>query len=259
MTTKLTTKPLSRIHVTIPTLAETRIIVGCIWRVLLDSNRTADISLADELSAQAQLPYLIQCGVFEGPDGEALLRDRPEFADVDLDALAALPPSTLGGALARFLKESHLSDAIYTFPVTYTTDPVCAYLMRRIFDVHDVWHVLTNFTTAGHDEILLQAFSLAQTGLPSSAALLLFGSVKHMVLEARWNCLRRGMADAYARGLAAAPLMPVYWEKYFADPLDEVRARYGVRPWTDDDHAGSAPWVWRPVNRSEHTRRSPRR
>jgi ubiquinone biosynthesis protein COQ4 len=114
--------------------------------------------------------------------------------------------------------------------------------MRRIRHVHDLWHVLTGFSIAGHDEILLHAFSLAQTGMPSSVALMVLGSIKHMVLEARFGLLRSGLLAAYQRGRDARPLLTVYWERHFEDSLESVRARYGIRPWTATDVEASRPW-----------------
>ena len=33
-------------------------------------------------------------------------------------------------------------------------------------------------------------------------------------------------------GRDAAPLLGVYWERMWSDPVDEVRARHGLRPLT---------------------------
>ena len=64
-----------------------------------------------------------------------------------------------------------------------------------------------------------------------------------MVLEARWGCVRSGIRAAFERGRAAEPFVPVYWERYFDLPLEEVRARLGIRPWTPQDRAATRPWA----------------
>ena len=99
--------------------------------------------------------------------------------------LGEAPAETLGGAFARFHRRHRLSSTLYLEPARHTYDPLAAFLMQRIRHSHDVWHVLTGLGTKGHEEIVLHAFSLAQTGLPSSVALMALGSVKHMVLEGR--------------------------------------------------------------------------
>ena len=223
-------------------LDQYRTVAECVVRVLRDSNRTEDIITAEELTAQAQLVYLQTSGVMQTGDGPDLMRERPDFVNVDMDALRALPPETLGGALARFFDANGLDTKLYGVPTLYTSDPERAYLMRRIRQCHDLWHVLTGFTIAGHDEILLHAFQLAQTGMPSSVALMALGSLKHMLLEARFGALRTGLLAAYRRGRAAEPLLPVYWERYFEEPLDSVRARYGIRAWSRADHDATRPF-----------------
>ena len=94
------------------TLDQYRTVAECVVRVLRDSNRTEDIITAEELTAQAQLVYLQTSGVMQTGDGPDLMRERPDFVNVDMDALRALPPETLGGALARFFSMSALASWI---------------------------------------------------------------------------------------------------------------------------------------------------
>ncbi len=95
---------------------------------------------------------------------------------------------------------------------------------------HDVWHVLTGLGVQGHEEILVHAFSLAQTGMPSSVMLLLLGGIKHIVLEGRFHTLFFGLRDAYRAGREATNLISVYWERHWETSVTELRERYGVRP-----------------------------
>ena len=46
------------------------------------------------------------------------------------------------------------------------------------------------------------------------------------------------------RGREASPLLPVYWERHFEESLESVRARYGVRPWTDAEREAARPFRW---------------
>ena len=50
------------------------------------------------------------------------------------------------------------------------------------------------------------------------------------MLEARWGALRHALWEAYCHGRDAAPLLPVYWERIWQEPLERVRARYRVLP-----------------------------
>ncbi len=80
--------------------------------------------------------------------------------------------------------------------------------------------------------MILHAFSWGQLRLPVSALIVAFGGLKHIVLEARWSALRRALAEAYHHGCDAAPLLPVYWERIWHEPLEKVRERYRVVPCT---------------------------
>ena len=211
-------------------LGQTLTVAGCVGRVLRDSNRTLDIITAEEILGQSQLRYLIDRGVFETDEGRALLRDRPHLADVDTVALRELPPGTLGREWGEFLDRHGLDIKLCRQPTPHTAGELEAYLLHRIRQSHDLWHTLLNLGIRGHEEVLVHAFSLAQTGLASSVAIVFFGAVKHMVLERRWSVLRRDIARAYRIGARAAPLLAVYWERYFERPIDEVRERFGIEP-----------------------------
>ena len=66
-------------------------VVGCVGRVLADSTKTVDIMVAEELTSQAQLRYLLQHDRLSVDEWQRLLEDKPSFVDVDLDALFELP------------------------------------------------------------------------------------------------------------------------------------------------------------------------
>jgi ubiquinone biosynthesis protein COQ4 len=169
-------------------------------------------------------------GVFNTGEGRRLLTDRSHLADADLDQLRALPDNTLGREWVRFLDDHGLDPSLTKQPTPYTDDDRCAYLMHRIRQSHDLWHVLIGVGTRGDEEVLVHAFSLAQTGLPSSVAIVVLGALKHMVLERRWPALRHDLLSAHRAGKRAAPLLGVYWERHLERPLDDVRALYHVTP-----------------------------
>jgi len=202
-----------------------------IVRVLLDSEQTSEIHVAEELTGRDAFRRFRQT-LFEDAEGRALLRDRPELSSlqVDYDALRKLSPTTLGFAYVDHLDRNGLSADSQAAETRYVDDPELAYLMRRFRQTHDVWHALVGLGTAGHEEVLLHAFSWGQLRLPVSALVVLFGGVKHMVLEARWETLRHGLLEAWRAGRDARPLLPVYWERRWAEPLAAVREDLALRP-----------------------------
>jgi ubiquinone biosynthesis protein COQ4 len=204
-------------------------------RVLADSERTDEIHVAEELTGRERFAQLRRT-LFDCDESVALLRDRPELCDeqVDFERLRGLPRDTLGFGYVDHLDSHGLSADSQAALTRYVEDPELAYLMRRFRQTHDVWHAVVGLGTRGHEEVILHAFSWGQLQLPVSAMVVLFGTLKHIVLEARWETLRSGLLEAYRAGRDARPLLPVYWERYWSEPMAGVRERLGVRPCSPD-------------------------
>ena len=122
------------------------------------------------------------------PDGQRLLDEQPELSSeqVDYDALRALPASTLGGAYVRHLDDNKITADYQAAKTRHVDDPDMAYLMRRFRQTHDVWHALLGIGITGHEEVIIHWFSYGQLRLPVSALIMVFGTMKHLVLERRF-------------------------------------------------------------------------
>lgn len=214
-------------------LSESYVLARAVVRTLLDSEQTQEIHRVEEISGRAHYRAFLQR--IRGHEGaELLLRDRPELCSdqVDFAALRALPPDTLGYRYAHFLAEHGLDADFQAMETRYIRDPDMAYFMRRFRQTHDVWHALLGLGPAGHEEVIIHAFSWGQLRLPVSALIVIFGSLKHIVLERRWNALRHGLMEAYRSGRDAEPLLTVRWEDLWEQPIAEVHARYNIKPCT---------------------------
>ncbi len=200
-------------------------------RVLGDSTKTHEIHRVEEITGRPRYRRLL-AEMAATPEGRRILAERPELSSdhVDYDRLRALPASTLGGAYARHLDTNKLSADYQAAATRHVDDPEMAYLMRRFRQTHDVWHALMGIGITGHEEVLTHWFSYGQLRLPVSALIMVFGTMKHMLFERRWEALRHSLMEAYRSGRNAEPLLSVYWEDLWERPLDEVRARYGVQP-----------------------------
>jgi len=200
-------------------------------RVLGDSTRTEEIHRVEEITGRPRYRRLLR-QLADTPEGRRLLAERPELSSrqVDYDRLRRLPATTLGGAYARHLDDNGITADYQAAATHHVDDPDMAYLMRRFRQTHDVWHALLGIGITGHEEVLIHWFSYGQLHLPVSALIMLFGSMKHLVLEQRWAALRRSTMEAYRAGRDAAPLLPVYWEDLWEEPLERVRATHRVRP-----------------------------
>jgi ubiquinone biosynthesis protein COQ4 len=200
-------------------------------RVLADSTKTHEIHRVEEITGRPRYRALL-VELAGTPEGRRVMAERPELRSdrVDYDALRALPKTTLGGAYARHLDDNHITADYQAATTRYVDDPDMAYLMRRFRQTHDVWHVLLGIGITGHEEVLIHWFSYGQLRLPVSALIMVFGAFKHLLFERRWAAVRHSMLEAYRAGRDARPLLPVYWEDLWAEPLERVRASYGVVP-----------------------------
>ena len=199
-------------------------------RVMGDSTRTHEIHRVEEITGRPAYRRLL-ASLHGEPAGRRILAERPELSseNVDYERLRRLPEATLGGAYVRHLDRNGLSADYQAAATRHVDDPDIAYLMRRFRQTHDVWHALLGLGVAGHEEVVIHAFSWGQLRLPVSAMVVIFGSMKHLVLERRWGTLGHSLREAYEVGRAAAPLMPVVWEDSWAEPISAVRARHGLR------------------------------
>jgi ubiquinone biosynthesis protein COQ4 len=207
-----------------------RTVLAATIRVLRDSNQTLDIVTVEEITSQAQLAHLVERGTFDTEEGRTLLRERPHLADLEPTMLRTLPEGSLGREWVRFLDDHGLTPETTKQPTPYTEDDTRAYVLHRIRQSHDLWHTLLGLGSQGHEEVLIHSFSLAQTGLPSSVAIVVLGALKHMVLEGRWECLRHDLWRAHRIGRQARPLVAVHWERHLHEPLDDVRRWLNMVP-----------------------------
>ncbi|HWO20317.1 MAG TPA: Coq4 family protein, partial [Kofleriaceae bacterium] len=182
-----------------------------VMRVLGDSAKTEEIHRVEEITGRPRFRALVR-EFAETPEGRRLLAERPELSSqqVDYDRLRRLPETTLGGAYARHLDNNGITADYQAAATQLVDDPDMAYLMRRFRQTHDVWHALLGIGITGHEEVLIHWFSYGQLRLPVSALIMVFGSMKHLVLERRWNAVRHSMLEAYRGGRDASPLLPVY-------------------------------------------------
>jgi len=144
---------------------------------------------------------------------------------IDLDQLAALPEGTLGRAYATFMKSHGLTPDVFDGAPAEVRDPRAAYVIQRIRQTHDLWHVVTNAETDPAGEVALQAFTYAQLRAPSSGILAAVGLVRGARHSRQ---IIRDTVDLYRAGLRANKLAVFAWEDHWATPLAEVRTLLGL-------------------------------
>ena len=168
--------------------------------------------------------------------GARILRERRNLVDVigDLDKLRAMPPGSLGQAIAQFYTTEELSAqglvaaseaAADGRPAAQISEDERIFGMR-VRDLHDVFHVLAGYGRDLRGEAAVLAFTTAQTRNPGIAYLVLA-----ILRRAGYRSeLGRLVRRAFWRGVRATWLIDQDWERLLAEPIDELRERLRIGP-----------------------------
>jgi ubiquinone biosynthesis protein Coq4 len=164
---------------------------------------------------------------FDHPVGARLFAERRaiDSTTVDLDAFRQLPAGTLGHAYAEFMTAHGLTPNIFDGAPGDVHEERAAYVIQRMRQTHDLWHVVTRCETDPAGEIALQAFTFAQVRAPSSGILAALGTLRTLPYS------RQVLRDAIRRyriGVKAERFPVFPWEDHWATPLVEVRRMLGV-------------------------------
>ena len=178
---------------------------------------------------------LRQFARFQATDvGHAVLGERRRLLDRlgDRSWLATLPAGTLGRAYHDFMEAENLSaeglaavSNLHTLP----PDDDVTLFRERTREMHDLLHIVAGYGRDPLGEAAVAAFTYAQTGLKGFAAIALFGALR-IARACPGHPVRRTVFEAYRRGRRADWLIAADWEKLLAEPLDDVRKRFGIMP-----------------------------
>jgi ubiquinone biosynthesis protein Coq4 len=198
----------------------------------LDLDRVLRESETSELAAAKNAAWA------ESEYTRAALADRYEPKPYDLRELADMPSRTLGHAYGTHMLQNGLSPDFYERTDT-TSDP--DYIRNRIYQTHDIVHVLCGYTTSTLDESGVTGFYFGQQdryhgpggGLLMQHSIIQQGAVflhagvhdpEHGRLQVR------AFIDGYNRGYAAEPFLSYRLEEMFELPIEDVRRQIGITP-----------------------------
>ena len=202
--------------------------LGALAKVVADHERTDQVL---EFSVYANAGTIARRidRFFDDPRGRRLYEERRtlDSKTLDLERLGRLPEGTLGRAYADFMRSRGLTPEIFDGAPSQVSDPRAAYVVQRMRQTHDLWHVVTGYQTDPASEIALQAFTFAQVRAPSSLILATVGAL-HGARE--FPGLPRDAIAAFRAGRRAEKLAMFPWEDHWETPLAEVREMLGIRP-----------------------------
>ncbi len=143
-----------------------------------------------------------------------------------IEVLKRLPNGTLGREYAEFVIQ-HGFDPNFYRKINDIGD-VASYLLLRLRQTHDLWHVLLGLDISIPEEIGLKAFELAQTRRPMAGILVAGGFVKAFLTTRDTNAMLSAIARGYRMGLNAKPFLAQKWEEMWEKPLAELRTELGI-------------------------------
>jgi ubiquinone biosynthesis protein Coq4 len=143
-----------------------------------------------------------------------------------LETLLKLREDSLGYHYATHLIKLNFDPDFYRqIQVNSDTD----YLLLRLRQTHDIWHIVTGFGVDVTGELQLKAFELSQTRRPLAIVLLLggiFGALFSSPLSLQH--LLKQILLAYHLGKNTSPFLAQKWELAWDKPLLVWRQELGI-------------------------------
>ncbi|MDJ0767340.1 MAG: Coq4 family protein [Ilumatobacter sp.] len=192
----------------------------------------------DEAPDPAIDAYRAELGLIEGSDSFLAERFLPE--PTTLDRLAECPPESLGAYFRQFVVENNLEADLARNYREYNEELTqsgkldrlpddLSYMMLRGFQIHDILHVLTGYTSRPMGELGLAAFYLAQLRFPYHAMRMAV-TAAHVAFVSPAGITKAmdAIAEGWLYGRRTPNLSFHRWEDELDAPLHELRERFGI-------------------------------
>jgi ubiquinone biosynthesis protein COQ4 len=170
------------------------------------------------------------------PTGRRILREKRTLIDFigDTDKLRAMPPGSVGRALADFYSTEQLSaqalvaasEAGLGDGAARQVDDDRLLFSARLRDLHDVFHVMTGYGRDLYGEAAVLAFTLAQTRNPGIGFIILTILYRAGIRSEVGRLIRQG----FRRGLRSQWLVDLDWEALLPQPIERLRETFRIGP-----------------------------
>ena len=161
------------------------------------------------------------------PEVATLISERYRTKSFSIERLSQCPEGSLGHAFAQRMTELHLNPNFYR-QLAVVDD--ATYIMLRLRQSHDIWHVVTGFGIDEVGEIALKAFEVAQVRRPVAFILVAQFILKALIkAPATLPGLFDGIVAGYQMGKTAKPFLGQRWEDGWDKPLAVWRAEVGLK------------------------------
>jgi ubiquinone biosynthesis protein COQ4 len=160
-----------------------------------------------------------------------LIEDRYIPPAHDLDRLLTYPENSLGYIYANAMKKSGFDTNLH---MGMTAKSDAHYVELRLSQTHDIWHILTGFSTSKIGEIGLQAFHLPQFPYPLATMLIANSLIASTLFDPKQlPALLASIGQGWRMGETAQALFPQKWEEAWDKPLAQWQAELNIQPIQD--------------------------
>jgi ubiquinone biosynthesis protein COQ4 len=157
-----------------------------------------------------------------------LIGDRYIPSAHDLDLLLTYPENSLGYIYAAAMKKSGFDPNLHA---GMTIESDADYVELRLSQTHDIWHILTGFSTSLIGEIGLQAFHLPQFPYPLATMLIANSLISSTLSDpAQLPALIAAIGQGWRMGESAKALFAQKWEEAWDKPLTQWRSELNIQP-----------------------------
>ena len=195
-------------------------------------------SIADLVDSYLGSPMMEACleRFRATPGGALLLEERYPPLKPDIDALALLPPGTLGHRYAQLIRSLHYDPEFFR-PRDVSTEE--RWLTQRIASTHDVHHVVCGFGTEQAGEIGVLTLTALQIGFPAYVLLNSAGALARFRFQPeQFERFSQAVAHGQAIARAASCLVLARWEEGWDRPISDWRAELGISDPADAEPYG---------------------
>ena len=215
-----------RTHVPTTLLEKAFIASTSAIRALADPRRARDVAAVGETTGAGALRRM-HLRMSRDPVGQRVLHERPliNTETIPPERLRAMPHGTFGHAYATFL-DSHGFSPDERDEVMFVDDEELAYVMLRYRQVHDLWHVLTEYGRDELGEACLLGFTYAQNKNRGVGFIAFVGCFK--LYRRHGLSAARSIFNAYLDGRRAAWLPQQDWEALLHEPIESVRKKLKI-------------------------------
>lgn len=164
--------------------------------------------------------------VMSNSEVAAFIRSRYQPTPIALESLLKLPFESFGHQWAAFMQQHQLNPHFFQNLQEHDDR---SYLINRLHDTHDMWHVLLGFDTSEAGEAGMNAFTYAQSGSPTTCMLMAAKLVRAIDGdEQKRQQMMHNIAKGYQLGIQAQPFLAVAWEDHWNIPLQQLQRQVGV-------------------------------